>query len=176
MKLSLSRVVWGLFLFLLIPMHLRADAEYTLTAGIVNWTFEVPSLLTGDKTITIPGSLLTSQSVGGLFASNGCSVTQIFVEPFNTNFNPPAGLLTTHLDCTGPVSSFGYVLSSDTPFLSFGTYSLSQGATLDITQTPEPLSLTLLAIGLMAILVTSLLRALLQAGARCVPRGNLLTD
>jgi hypothetical protein len=141
---------------------------YTLTAPnspfIVSWTFDVPSLLTGDNTITIPGSLLTSQSVGGLFASDGCSVTQIFLDPFNTNFNPPEGIVTTHLDCTGPVSSYGYVLFSDTPFLSFGTYSLSGVATLDITQTPEPDSLALLAIGLIAILVTSLVRPLYRQG------------
>jgi len=132
-------------------LHLRADAVYTLT-GSVNWSFEVPSLLTGEKTFTIPESLITSQSVSGIFAANGCSVTQIFVEPFNTNFTPPAGILTTHLDCTGPVSEFGYVLSSDTPFLSFGTYPLSQGASLDITQTPEPNSFVFLAVGVISVL------------------------
>jgi hypothetical protein len=161
MKLNLSRVLWGIFVFLLVPMHLRADAVYTLAADssanfIVNWTFDVPSLLIGTNTITVPESSITSQSVGGLFASDGCSVTEIFVEPFNANFNPPAGILTTHLDCTGPVSSYGYVLSSDTSFLSFGTYSLSQGATLNITQTPEPSILLLLTVGLIATLAMAI--------------------
>lgn len=154
MRLKLSGAILGFSVFLLMPIHARADAVYAFDSNRgLTWTFDVPSILTSET--TIPSSLLSTQTVGGIFAIDGCSITDIVVQPFAEPVSPlegPFGFLLTGLNCSGEPGLGGFDALSETPFLDFGTYPLTSNGTLEIVSTPESGSLILLALGL-ALLV-----------------------
>jgi hypothetical protein len=166
MRLRLWAVILGLSLCLLMPALARADAVYTYSLSVpascapeypticpstVDWSFEVPSILPSDT--TIPASSLLSESVGGEFGSQGCMITSVEIIPtapvdINTFF--------TGADCANPEFS-SPAFPAGTEFNSYTTYTAVE-STLEITNTPEPSSLTLYGLGLVALFVGVKLR------------------
>jgi hypothetical protein len=156
--MKLVKVVLGLTLFLLLPTLSRADALYTYSLNLpssfpslgpssVNWTLDEPSILT--SSITIPASSLRTDSVGGVLASNGCSISSVAI------FSPTtAGAITTFFSgCSTP----GLLTIFSGPITTFGAFTATD-ATLGITSTPEPGNLVLLGLGLLALIGVARLR------------------
>ncbi len=156
--MKLAKVVLGLTLFLLLPAYSHADALYTYSLNLpssfpslgpstVNWTLDEPSILTGN--LTVPISSLQSESLGGVLASNGCSISSVAI------FSPTtAGAITTFFSGCGTP---GLLTIFSGPITTLGTFTATD-ATLGITSTPEPGSSALLGLGLLALIGVTRLR------------------
>ena len=156
--MKLAKVVLGLTLFLLLPALSRADALYTYSLNLpssfpslgpstVSWTLDEASILTSN--ITIPASALQSDSVGGVLASNGCSISSVAI------FSPTtAGAITTFFSGCGTP---GLLTIFSGPITTNGAFTATD-ATLGITSTPEPGNFALLGLGLLALIGFAKLR------------------
>ena len=157
MRLRISTAILGLSLVLLMPALARADAVYTfdLTAdscsffcpSTVDWSFDVPSILTSDT--TIPLSSLLSASVGGVLGSApyDCSISSVEIDPTTGGITTYFAGAVCNADFGGGIVSNQFPPGTD--FATAGTYTATF-ATLVIS-TPEPSSLLLLGLGLFAL-------------------------
>jgi hypothetical protein len=123
---------------------------YTYNDFDLNWSFEVPEIITTDTMIT---SFLSFNIVpGGGFDTPACDGATPSVELLNPQ---SLGLITTLLTFGGGVCNDTAVLG---PLTTFGVYKIDLGevtiVTLTISQSglPEPSSLLLLAGGLTFLL------------------------
>jgi len=93
----------------------------------------------------------------GLLVTEGCSITDVTIDPRNTNFNPPIGAIFTGLSCVFE-PGLGGIGDQGDPFTNFGVYHLESGGTLEIKSVPEPSVLLLLGFSLISLASMAILR------------------
>jgi hypothetical protein len=152
-----QRVLWVplvvclLVLLLAVAPSAKADdVLYTFDSNLGNfsWSFETPSIITTDTTIT---SFLNFNAVPGspLFGCSGAESARLL--PVQEGFFPPQ-IVTV-------VGTCGSTSQTLPTFTSLGTFTVGSGGTLEsltiseaTSSVPEPSSILLLAVGVAGVM------------------------
>lgn len=137
----MCRVIAVLFGVMALCQGARAGVLYSFSETLFGsaWSFSAPSLLTADDTV-----IQAAQLFGVTQPSHGTAAgkTLQFVE-----IEFPKGPVSAVAEAFTPGQGVGFEFF--TPIDHFGTYS-SEGATLTISDTPEPSTYTLFVSALIA--------------------------
>jgi len=148
MRIRLGICLLAACLFL--PTMARADEflySYTSSSDGFSWSFEVPSLITSSVTIT--SFLSSSVNPTGGFGSFGCD-TITSVQLLQPEIAGDNALVTSSSACAGEIAQFTPAIDtigSFTPTGIVGTLTIKE-----VSTTPEPSSLLLLAPGFLGVL------------------------